>query len=217
MTKTTIFISLAAFSVLMSSCVTSKITVKSEPSESDVIVRAVGSEDRTPIGKTPLTISFREIQEKAKVDPSSGEFFELLIERKDHQSERFLIPSARMGHTETIVLAKLKSGETEGRLVHRLLQHLFNAQKLANEREFERAQIELDKALGLDENFTRAMSLRGSIFFVQKRYEESLKWFQKALEVDPQFDDAIKMIAQIKKITNAPETTRGTASEEGAQ
>lgn len=192
-------------------CATSKIIIKSEPSDSEVYVRAAGSEEKKAIGKTPITMSFSELKDATKIDPASGEFFELVVEKKDFQTERMLIPAARMGHAETIVLAKLKSSEGEGTTVHRLLQYLFNAQKLANNREFERAQLELDKAFAIDANFTRGMSLRGSIFFVQQKYEESLKWFQKALDNDPQFEDAIKMISQIKNIMNNP--TRGTSSE----
>lgn len=192
-------------------CATSKIVIKSEPSESEVYVRAVGSEEKKTIGKTPLTTSYSEIREATKIDPASGEFFELVIEKDDFQAQRLLIPAARMGHVETIVLAKLKSSESEGKTVHRLLQHLFNAQKLANDREYERAQLELDKAFAIDAKFARGMSLRGSILFIQQKYEDSLKWFQKALDTDPQFEDAVKMISQIKNIMNGPK--RGVSSE----
>lgn len=202
---------LCSFTILIAGCATSRIVIKSEPPESEVYVRAAGSEEKKSIGKTPLTLSFSEIKESTKVDPTSGEFFELFVEKKEFQPERLLIPAARMGHAETIVLAKLKSSESEGRTVHRLLQHLFNAQKLANDREFERAQLELDKAFAIDANFARGMSLRGSIFFVQQKYEESLKWFQKALDTDPQFDDAVKMISQIKSIMGG--SSRGVSSE----
>lgn len=197
--------------LVFAGCATSRIVVKSEPSESEVYVRAAGSEEKKSIGKTPITMSFSELKEATKIDPASGEFFELVVEKSDFQPERFLIPAARMGHAETIVLAKLKSSEGEGKTVHRLLQHLFNAQKLANDREYERAQLELDKAFAIDAKFTRGMSLRGSIFFVQQKYEESLKWFQRALDTDPQFEDAVKMISQIKSIMNGP--ARGTSSE----
>lgn len=182
-----------------------KVTVKSDPSEASVFFRSYGTEDKKPIGKTPISLSLVELQNQTKINPSSGEFFELIVEKKDFQTERILVPGGRMGHVETTVLAKLKPGQAEGRLAQTLLQHLFNAQKLANDREFERAQMEIDKALEIDNSFTRAMSLRGSIFFVQQKYEDSLKWFEKALAADPQFEDAIKMISQIKKITGLPQ------------
>ena len=112
----------------------------------------------------------------------------------------------------TTVLAKLKPGAEEGRVANVLLQHLFNAQKLANDADFERAQIEIDKALELDPKFVRAMSLKGSILFLQKKYEESLSWFEKALTLEPQFSDAIKMSSQIRKITGQPEAQRAPAA-----
>lgn len=184
----------------------SKFIVKSEPTEAEVFIRNYGSDEKKSLGKTPISLSQAELQEKTKIDPSSGEFFELIVEMKDYQTERMLIPSSRLGHLETTVYSKLKSGQNESRIAQALLQHLFNAQKLANQQEFERAQIELDKALEMDESFTRAMSLRGSIYFLQKRYDESLKWFEKALSVDPKFDDSLKMITQIRKIQGIDRT-----------
>lgn len=199
----------------ISGCVTAKFTVKSEPTEAEVFVQNSGSDVKKPIGKTPMTIDFAEIKEKAGVDTSSGEFFELLVEKKGFASEKYLIPAARMGHSETIVLSKLKAQETEGRVAHILLQHLFNAQKMANNREYERAQAELDKAFAIDEAFVRGMSLRASIYFVQKSYDESLKWFEKALSLDPQFEDAVKMITKIKSLKSDP--NRQISSEEAGK
>jgi len=198
-------------------CISSRFAVKTDPVDAEVFVRSFGSDEKKLIGKTPINMTLVELQNQTKVSPVSGEFFEIVIEKQGFQSERVLVPGARMGHIETIVMAKLKPGESEGRLAHKLLQHLFNAQKLANDREFERAQMELDKAFELDPTFVRGMSMRGSILFVQQKYDESLKWFQKALNADPQFEDAIKMIAQVKKILGDSQTPNLPTREPGSQ
>ncbi len=185
--------------LLVSSCA-SKFVIKSEPSEAEVYAKTTGREEKISLGKTPLEISQEELQKKAQVTSSSGDFFELIVEKKDFLPERMLVPASRMGAKETIILAKLKPGKEESQIAQKLLQNLFNAQKFANLREFTRAHEEVDKALAIDSEFTRGVSFKASIYFIQKEYTESLKWFEKALALDPNFDDANKMVVYLKKI-----------------
>jgi hypothetical protein len=42
--------------------------------------------------------------------------------------------------------------------------------------------------------------MKASIFFVQKRWDDSQAWYEKALALDNAFDEAIRMITEIKKI-----------------
>ena len=179
------------------------LTVKSEPADADVYIQAKDSESKTVIGKTPLTITEAELQEKAKVDPSASDYYVLTVEKKGYAPEKLLVPPTRLGHIETVVSAKLTESGNSSLITNKLLGHLFNAQKFANLAQFERAQSEIDKALEIEPKFARAMSLRGSIYFVQKNYNESLTWFEKALTAEPNFEEAVKMIAQIKKIQGA--------------
>jgi Flp pilus assembly protein TadD len=199
----------------LSACITARMSVKSEPTEASVYVKIPNTETRELIGKTPLTMTMKEFQDKAKIDPSNGELVEVDIEKKDFTTQKMLIPATRFGHISTTILSKLEPGNPETAQANRLLQHLFNAQKFANDAEFERAEIELDKALEIDATFTRALSLRGSIYFIQKKYDESARWFEKALAVDPQFEDSIKMINQIKKITGRTAFNSRAVSSDG--
>lgn len=41
--------------------------------------------------------------------------------------------------------------------------------------------------------------MKGSIFYLQKNYDEALKWFEKALAADSSFEEAVKMINKIKQ------------------
>lgn len=208
--KMSSLVNLIVMAVGFGGCVTSTYTVKTDPPGAEVYVKSFDSDEKQLIGQTPLTLSYSELREKTKIPASSGEFFRLILEKKDYQAETMLVPASRMGHSSTMIVIKMKSGGEAVSKVNLLLQHLFNAQKLANEGDFERAQIEIDKDLEIEPNFTRAMSLRGSIFFLQKKFDESMKWFEKALAVDPGFSDAIKMIAQIKKINGMTDSSKSS-------
>ena len=95
---------------------------------------------------------------------------------------------------------KLKQGEgpKEERLAKDVLDHLFLAQKLALSAQYERAQIEIDHILTDFPGFPRALSMRASIYFAQKNYTESLRWYEEALKSDPQMEDAVKMAAKVR-------------------
>jgi len=124
-----------------------------------------------------------------------------------------LVPAARMGTRETIIVAKLKPGQEESKVAQKLLQYLFNAQKFATQREFSRAHEEVDKALAIDSKFTRAVSFKASVYFIQKQYAESLSWFEKALSYDPNYEDANRMVVYLKRLTDGASATRLPAKE----
>ena len=198
---------------LQTSCA-SKFIIKSEPTEAEVFAKIIGKEDKISLGKTPLEIPQEELQKKAQINSSSGDYFELIVEKLDYLPERMLVPASRMGTRETIIIAKLKPGQEESKTAQKLLQYLFNSQKFANQREFSRAHEEVDRALAIDSKFTRAVSFKASIYFLQKQYSESLVWFEKAFAIDPNFEDANKMVVYLKRMTGDASPSRMPSKEE---
>lgn len=188
------------FAVLFFTGCSSTWVIRSEPSEAEVFVRHPEKSERLSLGKTPLEMTQAELQEKAQISPTSADFFEVTIEKQDHLPEKLLVPLSRMGTRETFLTVKLQPGQQESRLAQRILQLMFNAQKFAQQREFVRAHEEIDKALSLDSRFSRALSLKASIYFLQQNYSEALKFYEEALKSEPGFDDANKMIVQIRQL-----------------
>jgi hypothetical protein len=42
--------------------------------------------------------------------------------------------------------------------------------------------------------------MMGSIYFLQKNYNESLSWYEKSLKGDPSNQDSLMMVAHIEKL-----------------
>ncbi|MCB9086042.1 MAG: tetratricopeptide repeat protein [Bdellovibrionaceae bacterium] len=185
--------------VLLSAC-SSKMIIKTEPEGAEVFIKGSGGGKKHSLGSTPLHLSLSEIESKVVVDPGAGEYYELIVEKSKWRTESIMVPVARLSTLETRIDVKLQSQEDEGRIASQMVQHLFNAQKFAGFKEFDRAQVELDKALELDDRFVRALSMRGSIYYLQGNLDESLKWYEKALNIDPKLQDAIEMIDKIRKL-----------------
>ena len=190
------FIGILFIGFLFISC-TSKIKIQSVPSDAEIFISQQNSLERKSLGKTPLEISVKDFSEKAGGQLRNGEFYILTIESKDCESEKILLPPQPFGVTETQVIAKLIPLK-EGIQAKGILERLHNAQKFAQGGQFERALMETDKVLEIDSKLTRALSMKGSIYYLQKKYDEALTWFDKAIIQDPSFEEAVHMINKIK-------------------
>jgi tetratricopeptide (TPR) repeat protein len=173
--------------------------ITSDPAEVEVYLRRPNVDEKKALGTTPLELSGTQIAEKTNIRPSSGAYYEIIAEKKGYQPQRVLVPASRFNTSKTEVHLKLRPGEDAGLQASDIVEYLFNAQKFAQMKEFERAQMEVEKALKVNKKFIRAISMRGTIYYMQGRYNDSLQWFEKALELDPKFEDAVKMIAHIRK------------------
>lgn len=175
--------------------------VKSEPLQADVFVMNENNEKK-PIGKTPLQMPEADVKKVVGKNTGAGEFFTVLVEKEGYIPQSFNIPATRYGTTVTSLNVKLKKGETpqELRTAKEVLDHMFLAQKLAMSQQFERAQMELDKIITPFPDFSRALSMRASIYYAQKNYSESMKWYEEALKYDPDMDEAVKMLAKVRTL-----------------
>lgn len=185
---------------LLTSCA-SRLVVTSEPADAKVYVRTPGTTEKVDLGQTPMEMKTTQLQEKSRLQNNSGEYRELIVEKEGFKSQILFLPVARFANIETKVFAKLEPlPPTQPEVAEQLVQHLFNAQQFAQTSAFDRAQVELDAALKIYPKFTRALSMRGTLYYLQKNYVESLKWYEKALEVDPQYQDAVKMITRLNEL-----------------
>jgi tetratricopeptide (TPR) repeat protein len=187
----------------------SRLVVKSDPSEAEVFAQKSETGERISLGATPLEITRSDFEKRTGFSMPTGDFVDLIVEKRGYRTEHYLLPTGRFGTLTNGLNVKLQEGAKEDLLAGEILQILFTTQKFAVQGEYERAQIELDKAFKLSPRFARALSMRASVYYLQKKYEESLKFFEEAIKVDPQMDDAIKMISKLRKMLNKPVASNG--------
>ena len=201
-------------------CATSTFKLTSDPGAAEVFVIDGKSGEKKSIGRTPLEMPMATVRAALGESGGAGEYVPLVVEKAEFQPERLLVPAGRFGTLVTAVEVRLKPKplEPERKLARDLLDRLFLAQKFALTKQYERAQIELDRLLTDAPEFPRALSMRASIFFVQKNFPESVKWYELAVKADPQLDDAVQMLAKARaqlppgNPARAPATAPGTVS-----
>ena len=187
--------------VSLSGC-SSVFTVKSDPVAADVYFQDPKTGEKKSLGKTPLTMPKSDLRKTVGNGVDAGNFFTVVVEKPGYTPANFTIPVTGFGTMATILDVKLKEGtsQKEARVAKDLLDKLFLAQKFALSAQFERAQIEIDKILTEFPAFPRALSMRASIYFAQKNYPESVKWYDEALKADPQLEDAVRMASKARAL-----------------
>ena len=187
---------------LIGACSSATFIVKTDPIQADVFVENRLTGEKKPIGVTPLEIPISQVKTTVGEETMAGEFFTVVIEKKGFITQRLNVPATRFGSMITQIDTPLKAGDEPKQIqaANEILDHLYVAQKLALSKDYERAQAEIDKILAFSPGFARALSMRGSIYFVQKNYTEALKWFDEALKAEPKMEEPIKMIARIHTI-----------------
>ncbi|MEO6458968.1 MAG: hypothetical protein ABIO95_00855 [Bdellovibrionota bacterium] len=199
---------------LLAACSTNTFKVVSTPAQSDIFLEDAQTGDKKSIGQTPLEIPMSQVDDMINSEASNGEFVTLIIEKAGFLPQRLALPSAHFGTMVTSLDVKLKEGDGAKQIgvAEDILNRFFLAQKLTLNHEYDRAQAEIDKILATAPNFARAYSMRGSIYYVQNNMAESSKWYNLALQHDPQMEDAVKMIARTSGGVSGAGTNRMPAS-----
>lgn len=193
------------FLVLTTSC-SSKFVVVSDPPQAEVFVVDAKTGEKKTIGKTPIEMPVEDVKKTVANQPTAGEFYNILVEKPGFETQTFNVPSGQFTTLITSLDVKLKEGKSQAefRLAKEILDNIFLAQRFANLSQFERAHIELDKVINQFPTFSRALSMRASVFYAQKNYQESLKWYEQALAYDPNLEEAVKMTAKVRSLLNLP-------------
>lgn len=206
-------LSILSVSIFLSSCASTKFIVKSDPLAADVFILDGKAQERKPLGKTPLEMPVEELMKVISPEATAGEFYTIVVEKQGFETQSFSVPTSKFTTRITSLDVKMKEGQTqkEIRFAKEIIDHLFLAQKFANTGQFERAHIELDKVIGPVPTFARALSMRASVYFAQKNYAESLKWYEEALKNDPDMEEAVKMTAKVRSLLGLPAASQAAS------
>ncbi len=198
-------------------CGGSKFVVKSDPPQAEVFFFPGDGKEKKSIGKTPLEMPSEEFRTLIGSGVGEGEFVFLSLEQPGYLTEKFTIPLSTFGAMVTSLNVKMKQGDQakQEMIAKEVIDGLFVAQKFALMQQFERAHIELDKILTTIPNFSRALSMRASIYFAQKNFPESLKWYEAALKADPQMDEAVKMVTRVRQVLSGERVPANTPGATG--
>lgn len=194
-------------SAFLTSCGTTPFKVVSEPELADVFIVNPETKEEKNLGQTPLLKNNKELEEHLKGQNAPGGLVNVVIKKDGFKTKDLWVPINAGGNLGTQLLVKLDpttSSADELKTAQELLQKLFLSQQFAKTSQLERALIELDKILEVFPKFDRAMSMKAAIHYAKGEFEESLKWYESALAVNPEMKTAIDMAAKVRDTLRIP-------------
>ncbi len=191
----------------LANCGTTPFKVVSEPDQAQVFIVSGDPREEKPIGLTPLLKTDKDLEEYLKGQNFPGGLVNLVIKKDGYKTKDLWVPINAGGNLGTQLVLKLDettSREDEVKTAQVLLERLFLSQQFAKTSQLERALIEIDKILEVFPKFDRALSMKAAIHYAKGEFEESLKWYESALAVNPELKTAIDMAGKVRETLRLP-------------
>ena len=175
------------------------LRVQSNPEGVDIYAISPKSEEQKLIGKTPLETNLNKLSQFVHVLPSSREYITIVAETKDYDSKQLMIPIGIMGSSDTTVRVKLEPSKPKTDNSKLVVQYLLNAQDLVNKGDFDRADLEVERAIQLEGLNPWSYTMRGHILIMKKDYKKALAAYEKSMEIDPTNQMLLRKIVDVRK------------------
>lgn len=189
-------------------CASPPFKVVSEPSEAEVFVIDKETNKPQSLGVTPIIKKKKELGEFLNGQDDAGGLVRLMVKKDGFKDKELWLPLNSGGNLGTELTIKLDpSGTTtkdELATAQQVIDHLFLSQQYARTKQLERALIEIDKVLEQFPEFDRAMTMKAAILYAQGNFRESLKWYENALEINPNLKTAVDMAGRVRQNLKIP-------------
>ena len=180
------------FSIALLGCGT--VSIVSSPPGADVEIIKPGKEIPQPLGKTPFESDLSGLVEIV----NSGTVV-VIIKKRGYEPQRFVVPNIPNGdlRIESYLLPNLPSNYKE---VNAIISKVLAAERSILQDQFEDAERIANEILDVNSNVASAHEIKGTVYFLQKKYQKSRLAWIRALELDPNNPEAEGMLSKIEEI-----------------
>lgn len=188
-----------------------QLKVTTLPEKATVYILKPESGEKKKIGETPIDLKDKELKEMFGSFGKPGEFVSVIVEKPEFQTQNLWLPLGASGVIASEINLQLKKDDKKSeeiKTAKQILDKMFLAQNFARTKQFERALIEIDKILQNIPELARALTMKASIYYAMGDFKESLNWYEKAINVEPELTSAVDMAANVRKRLNLPAITR---------
>lgn len=190
--KRLIFLCFLLFSNLLFA---SKITINSDPPESNVFVRELGSSNYKKLGKAPLETSFEEL----KTYFVNTAVFMIEVRKKGYLPYRVTVNDLAKADMDMLVNLEPREDFLKYPKIDKNIAELFEAQRLLRAKQYDEA-ISVLKGVGEKEPFLSIIpEFIGSAYYLKKQNRKSLDFYKKAYRINPENRDAFVMKNYLEK------------------
>lgn len=199
------YVALGLTYLTMMGCSSSPFRVISEPEQAEVFIVGEDKVEKS-IGATPLNKNKKELKDFL-TNNSPGELVNVVIKKDGFETRDIWLPlnaGGNLGAQVNLKLVPSTSNSDKMNTAKDIIDQLFKAQQYARTEQLERAVIEIDKVLEKFPEFDRAMTMKAAILYGRGQFRESLKWYENAVDVNPELKSAVEMAGKIRKTLKLP-------------
>lgn len=171
--------------------------VTSTPDQATVYARNVGSNKRVEIGKTPFNSTVTDL--RAKNFQDGPMIFE--VEKEGHQNAQIFVSESTANIDISVELKKLDT-LAETKKFDKVGSELFEVHRLIRNKKYVEAHKMLDEIKKLFPSLSIVHELEGSVFYLEKKFNQSLDSFRTAYRFNGENLFALKMKRFLEKKLN---------------
>jgi tetratricopeptide (TPR) repeat protein len=163
--------------------------MQSSPTKAEIYAARLGAEKPQLVGETPLTLSSADLNKKYK---GSGP---MLIEyrKEGYQTQSTIVTDLGAFNLTISLELPPSSGLEDQEKLNRLIDLVFESQRLARAGRFDASLEKLKQAETMAPQISAAFELEGGIYYLQKQYPKALDAYRTVAKLDPQNTEAIRM------------------------
>ena len=170
-------------------CAGGRVTLESDPPGAEIYLSRPGQEDGRKVGVTPLTLNTSQLEREL----GGALPVEIELRKPRYVNSRMLLPEMASGELRVSRKLQPETGFEDLDAINRLTDRLFEAQRLARNSRFEDALKVLYEVSKDAPQLAAVYELQGGIFFVQKKFKESLDAYATAAKLNPKNGSVLQM------------------------
>ena len=170
-------------------CAGSRVTLESDPPGAEIFVSRPGQGEGRKIGQTPLTLSGAQLEKEL----GGALPVEIELRKPRFVEARTLIPEMASGELRISRKLRPETGFEDIVAINGMTDRLFEAQRLARNTRFEDALRILTELSKDSPQLAAVYELQGGIFFIQKKFKESLDSYSTAAKLNPKNGSVLQM------------------------
>jgi len=184
-----------AATVVMSACATSHVGFYSSPVGADVYVKPMGQGSLEHVGKTPMKIDASTLEKS--FNGSGPAYIEF---RKDgFNTWSTVITELSSLDLDLNVQMTPASGLEDQTRVNRIVDDMFECQRLAKVHRYQEALDKLKAIKAQTPQIAAVYELEGGIYYLLGKYQDALDSYRLAVRYNPHSNEAVKMVRLIEK------------------
>ncbi len=188
-------IPMVAFALSLSACASTQVSLVSDPSGAKVYGKALGQGTEKYLGDTPLVIQANEIEVE---NDGSGPII-LTFKKDGYYDFETLITELSAIDLQIQGELKRSSGLEDQNTLNKVVDDLFEAQRLAQVKRYDAALVKLQGIEKIAPRIAATYELQGGIFYIKRKYQEALDSFRTAVKYNPLNSESMRMINLIEK------------------